>query len=107
MVRSDLLCQPVEGIRLDLPDIVIVESESGDLESDIQISESLVSSYLAQTPESSSLDDRNVVLVQINVIQLPELSQSVSGNSFQLIVGEDEVLERSGQSGETIWHQGV
>ena len=101
------LCKPVEGIRLDDSDIVIIESQSGDLEVKIYVLESSVCSYLAQTPESSSLDDWNVVLVEINVIQLPELSESVSGDSFQLIVREDEVLERPGQGRKTIWHQGV
>ena len=62
-------------------------------------------SYLTQTPESSTFDDRNVVLVEVDVIQLPELSEGVGGDILQLVVGEDEVLERTSQRRKTIWHQ--
>ena len=62
-------------------------------------------SYLTQTPESSTFDDRNVVLVEVDVIQLPELSEGVGGDILQLVVGEDQVLKRTSQRRKTIWHQ--
>ena len=64
-------------------------------------------SYLAQTPEGSTFDDWNVVLVEVDVIQLPELSEGVGGDILQLVIGEDEVLKGTSQSRKTIWHQWV
>ena len=41
------------------------------------------------------------------MVEFSELPESVGGNSLQFVVGEDEVLERPGQSRKTIWHETV
>ena len=41
------------------------------------------------------------------MVELSELPESVGGNSLQLVVGEDKVLERPSQSRQTIWHETV
>ena len=63
--------------------------------------------YFAQTPESSLFNDGDIILVEVDVVQFPELSESVGGNRLEFVVGEDEVFEGPRQSRKTIWHQTV
>ena len=61
--------------------------------------------YFTQTPESPLFNDRDIILVEVDVVEFSELSESVGGNSLEFVVGENEVLQRPGQSRQTIWHQ--
>ena len=73
-----------------MTDFVVIKGQTGDL---------------AEAPEGAVLDDRDVVLVEVDVVQLSQLSEGVGGDGLQLVVGEHQVLQRPGQGRKTIWHQ--
>ena len=84
-----LLCQAVESPGVDLVDLVVVERQAGDF---------------GEAPEGRVLDDGDVVLVQVDVVELPKLPERLGRHVVQLVVGEDEMLEVAGQGGEAVGH---
>jgi hypothetical protein len=63
------------------------------------------SSHLAQAPEGALVQYGDVVLVKVDVIELPELPEGDGGHVRQLVVGEHQVVEGAGEGGEAVWLQ--
>ena len=70
------LCQSIEGVWVDFTDLIIVERQSGYLDVKFLICSEpgklkKVLSYLAQAPEGPIFYNGDIILVEINMIQLP------------------------------------
>ena len=74
---KNLLCKAVKSIRMNIIDFVVIEGEAGNL---------------AEAPEGAVLDVRDVVLVEVDVVQLPQLPECHGRDMVQVIVGQNEMF---------------
>ena len=75
---KNLLCKAVKSIRMNVIDFVVIEGEAGDL---------------AEPPEGPILEPGDVVLVEVDVVQLPQLSEGHGGDVVQVIVRQDQMFQ--------------
>lgn len=66
-----LLCQPIECIWIDLVDFIVVQRQPADS---------------VEPREGAVVKDGDVVLAEVEVVQLSQVSQGHRGDVLQLIV---------------------
>ena len=51
---------------------------------------------LGESPEGGVFENRNVILVEIEMVELSEMAEAFGGNIVEIIVGQDEMLQVAG-----------
>ena len=64
-------------------------------------------SYLAQSHKGLLPEDLNVVLIEVEMVEVPQLSYGLGRDLIQLIFGQDQVTEDAALRGQRLRTQGT